>query len=219
MTVKLLLVEDNAALRDMLAAHLSERGFDLDKAPDGASALSLAARRTHDAIILDLGLPDMDGIDVLQVLRGPPTLILTARDGVEDRVRGLDAGADDYLVKPFAPAELEARLRALLRRPGLKSEPSYTWRDLRFEPATRTLRHGETCLDLTAREAAVLEALLRAGDSIVVRDLLQDRIYRLDGDVTPNALEAVVSRLRRKLTQLGHYRVETVRGIGYRLGA
>lgn len=215
MAARILLVEDNAALRDMLAAHLAERGMRVDAVSDGAAALSAAAGAAHDAVILDLGLPDMDGLEVLRALHGLPTLILTARDGVADRVRGLDAGADDYLVKPFDPAELEARLRALLRRPGLRAEREYAWRGLRFVPALRVLEHEGENVELTPRETAVMEVLIRAGERVVVRDALAER---LEDDLSPNALEAVMSRLRRKLASFGAvWRIETVRGIGYRL--
>ena len=206
----------------MVCAHFRERGFSADQARCGADALRHIAETAYDAVILDLGLGDMDGLDVLRAIRGRalsvPTLILTARDRVEHRVAGLDAGADDYVLKPFDVTELEARLRAVLRRPGLRAADSHSFGDLRFEEAGRTARIDGRAMELTRREAAMLELLIRAGDRLVVRDTLADRLYGLDEDVSANALEATVSRLRRKLTSLGStVRIETVRGIGYRL--
>lgn len=220
--MKLLVVEDHAALGDMVCAHFRERGFSTDQAGCGADAIKFVAEHAYDAVILDLGLGDMDGLDVLRAIRGRalsvPTLILTARDRVEHRVAGLDAGADDYVLKPFDLAELEARLRAVLRRPGLRAADSHGFGDLRFEEAGRTAHASGRAMELTRREAAMLELLIRAGDRLVVRDTLADRLYGLDEDVSANALEATVSRLRRKLGALGStVRIETVRGIGYRL--
>jgi DNA-binding response OmpR family regulator len=133
-------------------------------------------------------------------------------------VAGLDAGADDYILKPFDVAELEARLRAVLRRPGKRLEPIYGFADLSFDTASRTARRGDDVMELTPREAGLFEELVRTGNGIVVRDTLLERLYRLDEEVTANALEAIVSRLRRKLAAAGSIvRVETMRGIGYRL--
>ena len=202
----------------MLAAHLTDRGMSVQAVASGAAGLEACRAEAYDAVILDLGLPDMDGLDLLRLLRGLPVLILTARGGVDDRVHGLDAGADDYLVKPFAPEELEARLRALLRRPGLRAEREYSWQGLRFVAATRSLRRGDAGIELSPREAAVLESLLRADGQIVVRDRLAEPIREVDGEVSGNALEAVISRLRRKLAGLGPFRIDAIRGIGYRLG-
>jgi two-component system OmpR family response regulator len=223
--MKLLLVEDNRSLSDMVAAHLRERGFIVDAMGTGAHALSAIGAARYDAVILDLGLPDMDGMDVLRALRAPglpnamlPALILTARDSVDHRVAGLDAGADDYILKPFELAEFEARLRAVLRRPGSREIQSHDFGDVSFDVARRSARVGERMLDLTRREAALLEELVRNGAKPVVRDTLADRLYGIDDDVSPNALEATVSRVRRKLAAHGaQVRIETLRGIGYRL--
>jgi DNA-binding response OmpR family regulator len=174
-------------------------------------------------MILDLGLPDMDGLHVLRAVRGEakadlPTLILTARDRVEDRISGLDAGADDYILKPFDVLELEARLRAVLRRPGIRLLPVHSFHDLTFDTATRIAACRESSIDLTPRETTLLEELIRAGSRIVVRDTLLERLYGDGEDVSGNALEATVSRLRRKLAASGsEIRIETLRGIGYRL--
>jgi DNA-binding response OmpR family regulator len=219
--VKLLLVEDNRQLADMLTAHLRERGFTLDAAATGAQAVTAFASNSYDAVILDLGLPDMDGMDVLRAIRDRamvPALILTARDAVAHRIAGLNAGADDYILKPFDLAEFEARLRAVLRRPGTREAPTHRFGDVSFDTAGRTARIGEQPLDLTRREAALFEELVHHGGQIVVRDTLADRLYGLDDDVSANALEATVSRVRRKLLNGGAtVRIETLRGIGYRL--
>jgi two-component system OmpR family response regulator len=147
-----------------------------------------------------------------------PTLILTARDSLDQRISGLNAGADDYILKPFDMLELEARLRAVLRRPGPRLHPVHRFHDLTFDSAARSAKAGDTGIDLTPREAALFEELIRNAGRIVVRDALAERLYGLDEDVSANALEATVSRLRRKLSMAGSSaRVETLRGIGYRL--
>jgi DNA-binding response OmpR family regulator len=223
--MKVLLVEDNDSLRGLIAGHLRDRGFVVDPAATGDQALGAASAATYSAMILDLGLPDMDGLDVLRQLRaGPrfdlPTLILTARDSVDQRISGLDAGADDYILKPFDLHELEARLRAVLRRPGPRLHPVHRFRDLSFDPAARLACSGATPIDLTPREASLFEELIRTGNRIVVRDVLAERLYGVDEDVSGNALEATVSRLRRKLAAAGSpVRIEALRGIGYRLAA
>ncbi len=223
--MRVLLVEDHHAMRELIAGHLRGRGLAVDAVERGDEALAAMAVAGYDAVILDLGLPDMDGMEVLRRLRGSrqpglPALILTARDSIEARVGGLDAGADDYILKPFDLAELEARLRAVLRRPGLRREAVHRHGDLSFEPASRTAAVDGTRLDLTRREASVLEELIRAAGQIVVKDALEDRLYGFDDDVSGNALEASVSRLRRKLATAGSATgIEATRGIGYRLKA
>lgn len=223
--MRVLLVEDHRAMRDLIADHLRSRGLTVDAVQRGDEALAATAVAGYDAVILDLGLPDMDGMDVLRRLRGgrdadPPALILTARDSIKDRVAGLDAGADDYILKPFDLAELEARLRAVLRRPGMRREVIYHYGDLTFDPGSRTAAVTGAGLDLTRREASVLEELIRAAGRVVVRDALEDRLYGFDDDVSGNALEASVSRLRRKLAAAGSaVGIEATRGIGYRLRA
>lgn len=205
----------------MLAGHLRERGFTVDAAATGTRALDAVAASSYDAVILDLGLPDMDGMEVLRGIRANtmlPALILTARDSVAHRVAGLNAGADDYILKPFDLGEFEARLRAVLRRPGTREVPRHRFGDVSFDSASRTAHVGDRALDLTRREAALFEELVRNGGSIVVRDTLADRLYGIDDDVSANALEATVSRVRRKLAGHGAaVRIDTLRGIGYRL--
>lgn len=221
--MRVLLVEDHRAMRGLIADHLRGHGFTVDAVERGDEALAATAVVGYDAVILDLGLPDMDGMEVLRRLRGGsrpdvPALILTARDSIEARVDGLDAGADDYILKPFDFTELEARLRAVLRRPGTRRETVYGHGDLTFDPASRAATVGGMRLDLTRREASVLEELIRAAGRIVVRDALEDRLYGFDDDVSGNALEASVSRLRRKLAAAGSVvGIEATRGIGYRL--
>ncbi len=223
--MRVLLVEDHRAMRDLIADHLRRRGLTVDAVERGDEALAATAVAGYDAVILDLGLPDMDGMEVLRRLRGSlhpdlPALILTARDSMEARIGGLDAGADDYILKPFDLAELEARLRAVLRRPGMRREAIHLHGDLSFDPASRTAAVDGTRLDLTRREASVLEELIRAAGRIVVKDALEDRLYGFDDDVSGNALEASVSRLRRKLAAAGSVvGIEATRGIGYRLKA
>ena len=222
--MRLLLVEDQPDLSAMLGAHFAAQGFEVAAARSGADALAaLSGRATFNLAVLDLGLPDMDGMAVLTALRGAgrggvPTLILTARDALESRVAGLDAGADDYMLKPFELPELDARLRALLRRPGIRKNTVYAYADLSFCAESRRAAVRDTAVDLTPREAVLFEALVRAGESVSVRDALIEGLFPAGDDVTPNALEAVVSRLRRKLAALGAtVQIETVRGLGYRL--
>jgi DNA-binding response OmpR family regulator len=221
--MKLLVVEDNRDLIDMIATHLGAHGFSVDAVRTGAEALAHLSATAYDAMVLDLGLPDMDGMEVLRGLRAHamlPTLILTARDSIAHRIAGLDAGADDYILKPFDLAEFEARLRAVLRRPGLRGTSPLNFGDLSFEPSTHSARVGANAIDLTRQEATLCEALVRNGDRIVVRDVLTELLAAPGEEFSANALEAIVSRLRRKLAAGGAaVRIETVRGIGYRLRA
>jgi DNA-binding response OmpR family regulator len=221
--MKVLLVEDHDELRRMTAAHLSERGFVVDAVDTVAGARAALGTSDYDAMVLDMGLPDGDGAMLLVGGSGrppPPALMLTARDRVEDRITGLNAGADDYMVKPFDLSELEARLRAILRRPGRRAPVALTLGRLRFDTPSHEAFLDETPLNLGRREALLLEVLLSAAGRIVVRDILSDRLYGFNEPVTPNALDAAVSRLRRSLDRAGAGVVlETRRGIGYRLRA
>ena len=221
--MRLLLVEDHAAMREMLTAHLRRAGFAIDGVGRGDAAIEAADAGRYDAVVLDLGLPDRDGLDVLRHLRrgdgaGVPVLVLTARDQVADRVRGLDAGADDYLLKPFDLDEFDARLRAVLRRPATRRDPVLRLGDLAVDTVAREARIRDILLDLTRRELSLLEELIRSAGRTVVRDALEERLWGSGEPVSGNALEAAVSRLRRRLAQAGSgCAVETIRGIGYRL--
>ena len=220
--MRILLIEDHRELRRMTAAHLSERGFVVDAVGDLASARAALDAAVYDAMILDLGLPDGEGASIL---RGgshptPPALILTARDQVADRIGALNAGADDYLVKPFDLGELEARLRAILRRPGRRIPVLLALGRLSFDTAAREASVTGRPLNLRRREGLLLEILLAAKERVVVRDLIEDQLYGFEEPVTPNALEASVSRLRRVLEQAdAGVALETRRGVGYALRA
>jgi DNA-binding response OmpR family regulator len=221
--MKVLLVEDHAAMREMISDHLVERGFTVDAVGCAEDAYAALAVASYDALVLDLGLPDSDGMQLLRKARAGtarhlPTVIVTARDALDDRTRGLNAGADDYITKPFELVELEARLRAVLRRPGVREDIILTYGTLALDTVSREASVGGIVLDLSRREAALLEELLRAAGRIVVKDTLEDRLYALDRSVTDNALEAIVSRVRKKLAAAhAGVRIDTKRGIGYRL--
>lgn len=219
--MRILLVEDHPALREMVAGHLSQRGFAVDAVATADEARAALGATTHDALVLDLGLPDADGMSILLDAQshrfGPiPTLIVTARDALEDRVKGLNNGADDYIIKPFNLIELEARVRAVLRRPGSRKCTLLQCGSLAFDTSSREATIAGKLIELTRRESDLLDILLRAAGQIVIRDVLEERLYTFDAPVTPNALEATVSRLRKHLAGAG-IRIETRRGIGYRL--
>ncbi|MCQ4289354.1 response regulator transcription factor [Pseudomonas stutzeri] len=221
--MKLLVVEDHSVLRGLLVKHLERAGFVVDAAEHGREAQAMLGLSRYDAMILDLGLPDMDGLSLLAAraatLNGDlPCIILTACDALESRVAGLDAGADDYLLKPFEMAELEARLRAVLRRPGTRSARSLQLGNLSLCLDSRCVQVAQCPLILSKREMALLGELLRSAPRVVIKDHLEERLYSLDAAVTPNAIEALVSRLRRKLMAAGaDSSIETLRGLGYRL--
>jgi two-component system response regulator QseB len=220
--VRLLIVEDDTELARLVADGLEIRGFRSDIAPDLAGAKAALSCAAYGAVILDLGLPDGEGIGWLRKAQGPrplpPTLILTGRDGLGDRVNGLDSGADDYLVKPVDLDELAARVRALLRRPGPRSSPVLEHGSLSFDVATRIGRKGDTNLNLTRREADLFELLMRRPGTVVSKSSIADTLYAFDDSATPNAIEATVSRLRHKIAGAGASdALVTVRGIGYLL--
>lgn len=220
--MRVLLVEDNTSMREMIADHLKERRFAVDAVNCGEDALAAAAAVRFDAVLLDLGLPDIDGIEVLSMLQRSqphlPAIILSARDSVDNRLLGLNAGADDYIVKPFDLGELEARLRAVLRRPGRRHGTTYAVGKLTFDTASREAHVEGVPVDLTRREAALLEELLRMPGRVITKDALEERLYSLDDAGSMNALEAAISRLRRKLSSARcGLQIETKWGIGYRL--
>jgi two-component system copper resistance phosphate regulon response regulator CusR len=221
--MRLLVVEDEVRVRSFLRRGLSEAALCVDEAADGDQALVAALSTAYDAIILDLMLPGRDGFEVLRELRAggcrAPVLILTARDAVEDRVRGLDGGADDYLVKPFAFAELLARVRALLRR-GSAGESLLRVGDLEVDVARRTASRAGRPLDLTAREFALLEYLARHAGEVVTRTMIAEHVWNLDFDTFSNVIDVYIRYLRRKIDEpFGEKLIHTRRGIGYVLGA
>lgn len=220
--MRLLLIEDETALLDLVQRSLVRAGFTVDMAGTAEEARDALAASRYDAMILDLGLPDEDGLTLLRELRAgrdsTPVLILTARDGVEDRVAGLNSGADDYLLKPFAIDELVARLKALLRRPNGALGVVLEAGNISFDTIGRTVTIDGRALPLTAREMALLENLLRRAGRVVPKRHLEERIYGFDDEVTPNSLEVLLHRLRRKLTSSGFSgEIHTVRGVGYLL--
>ena len=218
--MRLLLVEDTTRLGELLSEGLVHDGFVVDWRQDIEGAAEAVASATYDLILLDLGLPDGDGLDWVRTLRRAtdltPILVLTARGGLDDRVTGLDAGADDYLVKPFEASELSARCRAILRRPGQRLMPVLQVGPLAFDVASRQAAHGDLPIELSRREGDLLEALMRRAGSVVTRGSLEESLYAFNEPVTPNAVEVAVSRLRRKLDDAGCTgMLHTVRGLGY----
>jgi len=220
--VRVLVVEDEAPMAGVLRRGLEEEGLAVDVASTAQDGAWFAEENEYDAIVLDLVLPDGTGFDVLSELRKmgrwAPVLFLTARDAVEDRVRGLDFGADDYLTKPFAFEELLARLRALMRR-GAKERPSVLRvGDLVLDPATREVRRGDTSISLTAKEFALLEFFMRYPDRVIPKAELIDHVWDFAFDSDSNVVEVYVGYLRQKIDRpFGRGTLQTVRGAGYRL--
>jgi two-component system, OmpR family, response regulator len=220
--MRVLIVEDEAKMAGLLRKGLRQEGFAVDLAGKGEDALWMAGATEYDAIVLDLMLPGIDGIEVCRRLRGDgvwsPILMLTARDGVRDRVAGLDSGADDYLVKPFSYAELLARLRALARRGGGDRPTELQVGDLRLDPATRKVRRGEREIELSAKEFAVLEVFMRRPGEVLSRFQLLEHAWDYEYENRSNIVDSYVRFLRRKVDKpFGVRSIETVRGAGYRL--
>jgi two-component system, OmpR family, response regulator MprA len=221
--VRVLVVDDEPAVREAVSRALSLNGYEVASADDGDAALGAVRRGQPELIVLDVLMPGLDGVAVCRRLRRDgdrtPVLMLTARDAVSDRVAGLDAGADDYLVKPFALEELLARVRALLRRT-VNGDPHGVLRfaDLSLDPATREVRRGERAVDLTRTEFLLLELFLLNPRQVLPRSLIFERVWGYDFGPTSNSLEVYVGYLRRKLEADGEQRlIQTVRGIGYAL--
>jgi DNA-binding response OmpR family regulator len=216
---RVLVVEDDNEIADVLRRSLRIEGYDVHVAGDGREALDDASVFEPDAVVLDLGLPGMDGIDVSKQLRADgdvPILMLTARDSLDDRVEGLDSGADDYLVKPFERAELLARIRALLRRRPPRGSASLVVGDLRLNPDSREVFRGDRRVELTAREFELLEYLLRNERLVISRERLLDDVWGYAPLAETNTVDVFISNLRRKLEAGGEPRVlHTVRGAGY----
>jgi two-component system response regulator MprA len=218
--MKILVIDDDPAVRASLERALRLEGYEVATAPDGGGGLESLALAPPDVVVLDLGLPDIDGLEVCKRMRAAkdatPVLMLTARDAVNDRVQGLDAGADDYLVKPFALAELLARLRALLRRQSGEEGEVLRFGDLQLDLGTREARRDDREFSLTRIEFDLLELFLRHPRQVLTRDLILERVWGYDFDSGTNSLAVYVGYLRRK-TEIGDETryIHTVRGVGY----
>jgi len=222
--MRILLVEDEPQIADFIARGLSEDGHSVDIARDGEEALEWPSAADFDIIILDVMLPSIDGIEVCRTLRGQglrmPILMLTARDAVEDRVRGLDSGADDYLIKPFAFTELLARVRALSRREPALLGTKLEVGDLVMDTATRHVTRAGAELELTAKEFALLEYLMRHPNQVLSRTVIAEHIWNYDFDNVTNVIDVHVKNLRKKIDEGFEGKlIQTVRGAGYRLSA
>ena len=231
--MRILIAEDQPELRRMLVKNLTAAGYTVDGVPDGAEALAYLDAAAYDAAVLDIMMPKVDGLTVLRTLRARgsalpvlrtlrargsalPVLLLTARDAVADRVDGLDAGADDYLIKPFAMDELLARLRVLTRKKGSGSTNVYTLADLTVDTAARTAKRGGRTLELSAREYALLEYLIRSKGVVLSRQQIEDNLWSLDYAGGTNVVDVYISYLRKKLELPGEQKLlHTVRGMGW----
>jgi heavy metal response regulator len=220
--MRILVVEDERRLSNIIKRGLLEEGYAVDAAYDGEDGEYLAETTPYDLVILDIMLPVKDGIEICQELRQKkvniPILMLTARDTVEDRVRGLDAGADDYLVKPFAFNELLARIRALLRREGLSKTPRLKVGGLTMDTLTREVWNEERKIELTSKEYVILEYLMRHPNMVITRTMLEEHAWDYDFDSISNLIDVYIRKLRRKIDEDGKTSlIQTVRGAGYRL--
>lgn len=220
--MRVLLVEDNLRLSTLVRRGLENEDFTVDGVGTISDAEAALETAPYDVVILDLGLPDGDGLDLLRDMRAGgshiPVLVLTARDGVDDRVKGLNAGADDYLLKPFAVEELTARLRALLRRPDGALGLSLHAGNITFDTSSREVRVGKELIKISKKEMGVLEQLMRRAGRVVPKDTLESKLYGFDEEVSPNSLEANISRLRKRLAQVdAGVSIHTLRGVGYLL--
>ena len=220
--MRLLIVEDNQRLKNSIKLSLEESGYILDTAADGVEGQELAELTPYDAIILDIMLPKRDGLEVCRNLRHQhlrtPIILLTARDTIEDRVKGLDSGADDYLIKPFSLDELRARLRALLRRDAPDKSGLLVAADLELDPATHNTRRAGVSIELTGKEFALLEYMLRNPNWLITREMAERHVWDYGGASASNLVDVYIRRLRRKLDDPFEVKlIETVRGFGYRL--
>ncbi|HEY1607699.1 MAG TPA: response regulator [Paraburkholderia sp.] len=214
--MRILLVEDDRMIAEGVRKALRGEGFAVDWVEDGESALSAMSGETYDLMLLDLGLPRRDGLDVLRTARTRgyvlPVLIVTARDAIADRVKGLDAGADDYLIKPFDLDELGARMRALIRRQAGRSESTIRHGDLTLDPASHQVTQGGAPVALSAREFALLEALLTRPGAVLSKSQLEEKMYGWGEEIGSNTVEVYIHALRKKL---GAELIRNVRGLGY----
>jgi DNA-binding response OmpR family regulator len=222
--MRILLVDDDRRLCAVVKRGLLEEAYAVDVAFDGEEAQYMAEVNPYDLVLLDVMLPKKDGVEVCRSLRAKrvntPILMLTAKDTVEDKVTGLDAGADDYLVKPFAFGELLARIRALLRRESVARTPEITAGDLILNTATRQVRRGDKAIDLTNKEYAILEYLMRHPNCVVSRTMIEEHAWNYDFDSMSNLVDVYIRRLRQKLGDKGRNgAIQTLRGAGYRLKA
>jgi len=222
--MRVLVVEDESRLALLLKRGLQEQGYAVDVSADGAEALWLATEAAYDTIVLDVMLPTLDGLELTKRLRAggrwTPVLLLTARDTVDDRVAGLDAGADDYLVKPFSFAELAARVRALVRRGRLERPTVLQVGDLRLDPARRRAWRGQVELDLSPKEFALLELFLAHPGEMLTRTRILEHVWDFASDPASNVVDQYVAYLRRKIDRpFGRADLQTIRGAGYRLRA
>jgi two-component system response regulator QseB len=213
----ILLIEDNRGISETVGEFLERRGYSVDYAADGITGLHIAVTNSYDVIVLDLMLPGLDGIELCRKLRNEaklatPVLMLTARDTVEDKLVGLDAGADDYLVKPFSLDELAARMRALLRRDVAREDNALRNGDLTLDPASRIVTRNDAVVDVSTREFALLAALLERPGTALSKSQLEERLYGWGEEVESNAVEVHVHNLRKKL---GAEAIRTIRGVGY----
>jgi DNA-binding response OmpR family regulator len=219
--MRVLVVEDERHLSAIIRRGLTEEGFAVDVAYDGEEAAYMAENTPFDVVILDIMLPHRDGLAVTQELRrkhiNTPILMLTARDSIDDRVKGLDSGADDYLVKPFAFNELLARLRALMRRDAVVKTRQLVAGDLSLDTATREVMRGTRRIELTAKDYAILEYFMRHPGTVVTRSMLKESIWNYEYEGASNIIDVYIRRLRRKLDDRDESLIMTVRGAGYRL--
>jgi DNA-binding response OmpR family regulator len=218
--MRILLVEDNARLAEAITESLYKAGFEVDAIEEGGDALAVARSQAYDAIVLDLGLPDMDGMEVLESLRdlknAVPVLILTARGELSDKILGLNTGADDYMIKPFEVDELIARIKVLLRRSPQMVETVITINNLSFDTNSRCVHIDDALIEFSRRELDLLEQLINSTDKVVTKKSIEQRMYSYGDTGSTNSVEVLVHRLRKKLAQhTNNIEIHTLKGIGY----
>ena len=214
--MRILLAEDDRLLGEGLLTGLKNDGYSVDWVQKGGAALSAITTTPYDAVILDIGLPEMSGLEVLSMARSKdittPVLILTAQDAIEDRVKGLDAGADDYLTKPFSLDELYARLRALTRRSRGLSQQTIKYKNIIIDPAAHSVIYNNETIELSRREFALLEELVTSAGRVLSRSFLEEKLYNWDNEIESNTIEVYIHHLRKKF---GSELIKTIRGVGY----